>query len=263
METPVKYNVQRELISMVRMELMIGDIKVLAFMDANGKYYMHSDQTAKLVGKKGNEIESYIVQNALNSQSSGETFSSITSIYRKGLEQSSAWDPTLFVVCSSSQPYRVLPIKDVVDFIWHQMEKGNQAAKVLAYALMHESLEIRCESLFVGTSPNVQDIQAHTDHWLSNRSANKSVHGAFHQYCNSNGIAGNHAHDRMTIKVFGQTAKQAILDNPLIGTDEHVGLDHQENAAGQLLIAKMKVKFMGYKKGTWIERVERAYLESI
>ena len=67
----------------------------------------------------------------------------------------------------------------------------------------------------------------------------------------------------MTLHVFGQTARQAIASNPLVGLDESVGLDYQDNIEGQLMMAKMKLKFIAYKKGTWKQKVDKAYLDCI
>jgi hypothetical protein len=67
----------------------------------------------------------------------------------------------------------------------------------------------------------------------------------------------------MTKHIFGQSAEDARTQNQLVGTDKTIGLDHQENYEGQLLMAKVKLKFMGYRKGTWKERVGKAFYESI
>jgi hypothetical protein len=37
----------------------------------------------------------------------------------------------------------------------------------------------------------------------------------------------------------------------------------QADVDGQLLIARVKLKYMGLKKGTWQERVDRAYEQSV
>lgn len=259
--------IEKKLVSMVRRELVVGNKTVLAFMDEIGLYYLHSAQAANLIEKKGSAIESYIVQNALSSQSSDLTkectFQQLTSMYRNGLDRSRDWDPSIFVEDGNNKPFRVIPIKVVVDFAWFHLDKGNKQARDLVYIFSQESLEIRCHSVFSGVSSNVEETIKNDNHWLSSREMNQSVHGAFQQYCMSNHIPAAHAHNRMTKHVFNQTARMAIESNQLIGTDPSIGLDYQDSIEGQLLMAKMKVKFMSYKKGTWQERIDRCFIDSI
>jgi hypothetical protein len=254
---------KRELVSMVRKELTIGDKTVLAFMDAQGLYYLNSTQVAKLIDKKANAVEGYVIQNALSSLSRNEGVEEMRLLYRNGLGVSRSWDFTVFVENGNNQPYRVLPIKNVVDFAWFHMDKGDRLARDLVYMFSQESLEIRLECLFVGVSPNVEEIIKQSDNWIRSRQYNQSVHHAFQTNCLLNNHPANHVHDRMTLHVFGQTAKQAITSNPLVGSDESIGLDYQDNVEGQLMMAKMKLKFIGYKKGTWKQKVDKAYLDCI
>lgn len=128
---------------------------------------------------------------------------------------------------------------------------------------MAESLEIRCESLFVGVSPNVIDTHKRTNDWLSSRQDCRSVHASFNNFCQLMKYPANHVHDRLTTHIFGQTKRQALASNNLIGFDPTIGLDYQEDIDGLQQVARMKVKLQGYRKGTWMERVDRAYLDSI
>jgi hypothetical protein len=226
-------------------------------------YYLNSEQAANLIDKKGSAMESYIIQNALSSMTRNEGVDEMRRLYREGLNQSRNWDPSVFVENGNNYPYRVIPIKDVIDFLWFHLNKGNQLAKDLIYLFSQESLQIRCEAALVGVSPNVVEIQKDGNHWLACRNTNKSVHASFINFCRSNGLNGALVHDEMTKHIFGQSAEDARTQNQLVGTDKTIGLDYQDNYEGQLLMAKVKLKFMGYRKGTWKERVGKAFYESI
>jgi hypothetical protein len=68
-----------------------------------------------------------------------------------------------------------------------------------------------------------------------------------------------HTHNRLTKNLFGQTARQAIAKNILVGDDPSVGLDYQKEGDKLILLAEMKVSFTGYRKGTWQDKVDRSY----
>jgi hypothetical protein len=251
-----------QLISMVRKELTIGSVTVLAFMDAQGLYYLNSSQVGLLLELSHNALRNFILKTSLGKTSPYLTYGEMKMRYSKGSSLTDPWNPTTLAI-SENQRYRVIPVKHVVDFIRFWDKNGNQKASDLTDSLMHESLQIRCESVFVGVSPNVKEILEQTNHWLAGRGANKSVHAAFHSHCMSESLPVNHVHDRITKLVFGQTANQARSQNILVGEDPTIGLDYQADVEGQLLIARVKLKYMGLKKGTWQERVDRAYEQSV
>lgn len=99
--------------------------------------------------------------------------------------------------------------------------------------------------------------------WWEYRQANQDIHAAFQNHCNSNKLPGSHVHDAMTQLIFGQTATEAKQFNELIGLDPNIGLDHQPNAEGMKMIARMKLKFCTYRSGTWQERVVRSYEDCV
>jgi len=258
-----EHNCEPQMVSMVRQELNIGDINVNAFMDANGLYYININQAGKLIDKGANAVNDYIISK-LVAGSFGNlgkmSYQDARTAISKGLNQSVI---PIFNVNSNDIKYRVIPIDTLYHFIRYWDKKGNRKASDLIDAFGKESLLIRCEAAFVGVSPNVLDIHHATNEWLSSRQANKSVHGAFAQYCVEAKLPGRHIHDLMTTHVFGQTKRQAIACNKLVGENATVGLDYQDSVEGQLIMAKLKVKFMSYRKGSWRERVDRCFLESI
>jgi hypothetical protein len=247
---------------MVRKELTIGSVTVLAFMDAEGLYYLNSTQVGSMLELGHNALRNFILKTSLGKTSLCLTYGEMKVRYSKGCSLTDPWNPTTLAI-SDNQRYRVIPVKNVVDFIRFWDKSGNQKASDLTDSLMHESLQIRCESVFVGVSPNVKEILRQTNEWLIGRGANKSVHAAFHSHCMGEGLPVNHVHDRITKHVFGQTANQARSNNILVGEDPAIGLDYQADADGQLLIARVKLKYMGLRKGSWQERVDRAYGESL
>jgi hypothetical protein len=263
MESKITQMAKLDLISVIRKEIVIGEKTVLAFMDASNKYYLNIYQVENLIELGRYSFLTYLTETRAASTDrvlrENEGFKNVKELraaWAKGL----IYEHGVFSVeTETGQIYRALELDLVTDFILYQSYKGNQLARTLNKALTKESLQIRCESVFVGASPNVEDIIQETNHWLSSRQMNQSVHGAFAQFCKETKIPGCHVHDRMTKLVFGQTARMAITNNQQIGEDPDIGLDYQESPEGQLMIAKMKVKFMSYRKGTWQERVDRAY----
>lgn len=231
-------------------------------MDAKGLYYLNSNQLGKLLCLADTSIRDFVLKMALEYPLLNLSCKDLRLAFYKGSSLTDSWNP-LSLAIVGNQRYRVVPIKNVVDFILHWAYRGNQKAQDINRALTDESLQIRCESVFVGVSPNVKEILRQSNEWLVGRAANKSVHAAFNSHCMSESLPVNHVHDRITKHVFGQTANQARSQNILVGEDPTIGLDYQADVDGQLLIARVKLKYMGLEKGTWQDRVDRAYEQSI
>lgn len=252
--------VQSNPISVIRKELTIGTKTVWAYMDATGKYYLNFNQIEELLESSRHSFFGFLVQLYDLKTVHDEGVESLRSLWAKGLI---AVHGIYCVQDESGRKYRAAELDLVAKFILDQSYKGSQIAQTINNALLAESLQIRCEAAFTGVSPNVADIIQETNHWLSSREMNKSVHGAFQQYCMAQKLPAGNIHDRMTVHVFNQTKRMAIENNQLIGEDATIGLDYQQSIKGQLAIAKMKVKFMSYRKGTWQERVDRCFIDSI
>jgi hypothetical protein len=240
----------------IRKELVIGEKVISAFMDAQGKYYLNFNQIEELLQSGRHSFIGFLAQAGLLKTVQTHTLNELRSLWAKGLITVHGIN---YVQAETGAKYRAAELDLVAKFILNQAYKGNLVAQVLNDALLLESLQIRCESAFVGVSPNINEIIQQTNHWLSSRQMNQSVHGAFAQFCKETKIPGCHVHDWMTKLVFGQTARMAITSNQQIGEDPNVGLDYQDSPEGQLIMAKMKVKFMSYRKGTWQERVDRCF----
>ena len=255
--------VESDYISMVRQELTVGDTNVLAFMDACNLYYININQGGNLIGKLGNAVNNYISSMLVAGSFDGIPQMSYKDARLAMANGSNRSGIPIFNVISDNLKYRVIPIDVLYGFIRYWDKKGNQKASDLIDAFGRESLQIRCEAAFVGVSPNVVEIQKASDHWLMSRGMNKSVHGAFTTFCANSKLPGRHIHELMTKLVFDQTKRQAIANNQLIGEDATIGLDYQASDEGQLVIARMKVKFIGLRKGTWQERVNRCFLDCI
>jgi hypothetical protein len=250
-------------ISVIRKELMIGTKTVWAFMDAQGKYYLNVNQIEVLLELGRYAFLAYLAESGsivfdqkLRENAGFKNISELRALWNKGLVS----DPAVFSVqTETGQIYRAAELDLVTDFIIDQTIKGSKVALILNKALAKESLQIRCESAFVGTSPNILDIIQETNHWITCREVSKSVQATFQNTCMFLKYPVGHTHNRMTKNLFGQTAQQAIANNILVGEDPSVGLDYQKEGEKLILLAKMKVSFTGYRKGTWQDKVDRAY----
>lgn len=241
----------KTLTPMLRKELVIGAKSILAFMDANGRFYCHLRQTASMISKHHASPAEFMET---------ETFKALRS-----KDQSVDRFVVKYVdnVGNNISPYyTVLSIELATEYFLYWARVGHQPAIDLVIALASEALKIRCEAVFVGVSPNVEDIQRKTDAWLAARFDSKSVHGAFTNHCLSNAISGKDAHNMLTMLIFGQTASQAKLFNDLIGDDPDIGLDHQADPDGLQLLTMAKVKFCSYRSQSWQQNCLRAVKEA-
>lgn len=249
--SPISLLTSKELVSMVRAEITIGNRTVLAFMDSQGNYFLNQTQITKLLGK--------------DQKSSGDF---LDSMYLKALIQEDH-PKGKFKVCrvhnvgNNISPYYTVWSLDLVsEYISYWADRDNQDAINIIKALFRESLKIRCEAVFVGVPPNVVEIHKQSNDWLTSRNESKSVHAAFSNYCKSNAISGKDAHNLLTMLIFGQTAAQAKIWNDLIGDDENVGPDHQESTEGLAVLSLAKIKFCGYRSRSWQENCDRAVKEA-
>jgi len=254
-----------DLISVLRKEIIIGEKTVSAFMDAQGKYYLNVYQVENLIELGRYSFLTYLTEtraastdHVLRENAGFKNVKELRAAWAKGLIS----DHGVFSVeTETGQIYRALELDLVTDFILDQAYKRNSIAQTLAKALTKESLQIRCEASFIGVSPNILSIQQQTNNWLLSRKIVETTQPVFQQSCVHNKYPANHVHDYLTSLVFGQTAQQAILNNPLVGDDENCGLDHQQEAEKLELVAHMKMKFAGYRSGSYKEKLDRAYKE--
>lgn len=243
-------------ISVVRKELVIGTKTVWAYMGANGKYYLNFNQIEELLESSRHSFFGFLVQLYDLRTVHNEGVESLRSLWAKGLITVHG---VYYVQDESGRKYRAAELDLVAKFILDQAYNGNRLAQTINNALLAESLQIRCEAAFVGVSPNVIQVIQDINQWIACREISKSVHATFQNTCMFLKYPTAHTHNRMTKNLFGQTARQAIADNMLIGNDPSIGLDYQKEGDKLIVLANMKVKFTGYRKGTWHEKVDRAY----
>jgi hypothetical protein len=238
-------------------------------MDTDGRYYLNVNQIEGLLNLGRYSFLAFLAESGyiasdpfLRENAGFKNISELRTLWNKGLVVDRA---TILVQTQTGEIYRATDTSLVTQFIRFHDKKGHPIASILTDVLMSESLQIRCESVFIGTSPNVLEKIELTDDFLRNwelaRGTNQSIHAAFNQFCIAHRLPGAWSHDRITKHIFNQSAEEARLQNNLVGVDKTIGLDHQEDVNGQLLVAKLKLKFMSYKKGTWKERVDRAFID--
>jgi hypothetical protein len=225
-------------------------------MDAKGKYYLNFNQVEQLLELARQSFLGFLAQAGLLETARIHTLDELRSLWAKGLITARG---VYQVETETGAKYRAVELDLVAKFILDQAYKGNQLAQIINNALLTESLQIRCEFAFVGVSPNVEDAIYATNQWIARRKVSKSVHATFQNTCMFLKYPVAHTHNRMTKNLFGQTARQAIAKNILVGDDPSVGLDYQKEGEKLILLAEMKVSFTGYRKGTWQDKVDRSY----
>jgi hypothetical protein len=257
------------LISVRRQELIIGTKTVWAFMDATGKYYLNVNQIEELLELGRYAFLSFL---ALAGRLMTDRVVGSNGVIPSGHKLRMAWgkglvtDPAVhYVQDETGRKYRAAELDLVTDFIIDQTIKGSSIALILNKALTKESLQIRCEAVFVGVSPNITDIHEESnrymERWENARTGTINAHPIFANFCKSNGINGAQAHDYLTYVVTGKTAEQARSGCELITGNPKIGLNYQPSPEELDLIGAIKMKFCTYGKGDWKSRIERAYAD--
>lgn len=177
-----------------------------------------------------------------------------------------------FQPCSfteKNQTYKLLPCKIVSTYLMYWCTKGNGQAADVVTALMQESLELRAAKAFGQlTVEKVVETQEKTNEYLATKSRReaKDEHCAFQRSCWQLGFIPSTVHDYLTKLVFGYSAKEArelseVNYEDSIWGDSEIGINHHEEPLLMELYRSIKRRFISYRKGTYKDRVDRAYLE--
>lgn len=207
----------------------------------DGEYFLSQTQISKMIGKDDNSFLRWI-----NSVHSKKKYGEVKPI-RLSIPGQNHW--------------KVFKTEWAVKYLLHWTAKGEDAALELVEQLTKASFDVMIEnSIKPIEAEKVNElIPSYSPSWKLSREYSKSIHAAFVQACKQKGHPGAQVHDYITMLVCGQTASDARENNPLIGEDETIGLDHQPSPEDLETIANIKLRYAGLTKGTWKEQVERAY----
>lgn len=147
--------------------------------------------------------------------------------------------------------------------------KGNNLAVQIVTSLAQESLELRAAKAFGQlTVEKVEDTQKKTNEYLATKSRRKArdEHCAFQRSCWQLGFVPSTVHDYLTKLVFGYSAKEArelpgVNYEDSIWEDPEIGINHHEEPLLMELYRSIKRRFISYRKGTYVDRINRAYME--
>ena len=167
--------------------------------------------------------------------------------------------------------YKLLPCEIALEYLMYWCQKGDKLAGTIVFALAKESLELRAEKAFDSlTLESVVKAQEKTDYALLTalRMNAKDLHNTFQRACYGSNMNPSAVHDRITKLVFGYTAKEArelpMIDLPDdIWLNEAIGINHEHTKDPVLMqqYRDVKSKIFSYRKGSWEEKVDRAYQE--
>jgi len=229
--------------------IQIGSTSADVFVSETNDYFYSLTSTAALIGKPDNSALRFLTSKSFKAMY-GESF-----------------QPYTFT--EKNQDYKLLPCKVVSSYLMYWCTKGNgEAAKVIS-SLMQESLELRAAKAFNQlTVEKVIQVQKLSDEYLVTKARReaKDEHCAFQRSCWQLGFVPSTVHDYLTKLVFGYTAKEArelpeVNFEDEIWEDSEIGINHHEEPILMNLYQAIKRRFISYRKGTYIDRINRAYLE--
>jgi len=158
-----------------------------------------------------------------------------------------------------------IPFDFAVIYWGKEANAGNSQATELLMACALESLERRADAAFnidrTEIERNIRFIEF-IRRWREVRALARFAHSNMANMVRFKKHPGHLVHDYMTVLIFGDTAAAARL-KALVDSDADpkIGLNHQEDIDGMLLLANVKQKYANKTKGTWQEQVESAVKE--
>lgn len=181
--------------------------------------------------------------------------------------QGEGFQPYTFV--EGNKTYKLLPCNVSSAYLMYWCTKGNGNAAQVVSALMQESLELRAAKAFGQlTVEKVVQTQEKTNEYLATKSRReaKDEHCSFQRSCWQLGFVPSTVHDYLTKLVFGYSAKEArelpeVDYSDSIWEDSEIGINHHEEPILMELYRSIKRRSISYRKGTYVDRINRAYLE--
>lgn len=234
--------------------VQIGSTLATVFLaNESSEYFYSLTSIAELIGKPPSSASEFLTSKVFKA------------IYSKEFQPRSFQEDNII--------YKLLPCDVASLYLTYWCSKGNKAATAIVVALTVESLELRARKAFGTLTPEtVTQIQQKTDDELITelRVDAKALHNLFQRACYGASMSPSAVHDRITKLVFGYTAKEA-RDLPMtdlkddVWLNEAIGINHEHTKDKALMqvYRDVKTKIFSYKKGTWEEKVDRAYQEAI
>lgn len=230
--------------------VQIGSVFADVFVcQESNDYYYSLTSTADLIGKSPDSALRFLKSKGFKAIH-GESF-----------------QPCTFT--EKNQTYKLLPCNIVSTYLMYWCAKGNGSAVQIVSALMQESLELRAAKAFGQlTVEKVEVTQEKTNEYLATKSRReaKDEHCAFQRSCWQLGFVPSTVHDYLTKLVFGYSAKEArelpeVSYEDAIWGDSEIGINHHEEPILMELYRAIKRRFISYRKGTYVDRINRAYME--
>lgn len=239
-----------EIMNFVKSTVQIGSITADVFVCQDSNDYFYSlTSIADLIGKDESSARKFF---------NSKGFKAI---------QGESFQPALFQL--ENITYKLVSCNIALIFLMNWCGKGNNLAIQVVTALAKESLELRAAKAFNQlTVEKVEDTQKKTNEYLATKARReaKDEHCAFQRSCWQLGFVPSTVHDYLTKLVFGYSAKEArelpeLNYEDSIWEDSEIGINHHEEPILMELYRSIKRRFISYRKGTYIDRVNRAYLE--
>lgn len=233
----------------VKSTTQIGTIFADVFVSESNDYFYSLTSIAGLIGKADNSALQFLRSKAFKAIRR-ETF-----------------QPYSFQL--ENIIYKLVPCDIALDYLMKWCSKGNGEALQVVKALAQESLELRAAKAFGQlTVEKVVQTQEKTNEYLATKSRReaKDEHCAFQRSCWQLGFVPSTVHDYLTKLVFGYSAKEArelpeVNYEDSIWEDPEIGINHHEEPLLMELYRSIKRRFISYRKGTYVDRINRAYLE--
>ncbi|QSJ20087.1 hypothetical protein JYQ62_16065 [Nostoc sp. UHCC 0702] len=224
-----------------RASISIASIEIEVFQLLNEDYAMSQSQVAEAV-----EVHSFSISRFLKSKQA------------KSLLDKSFEFHTLTVE-GSNKPINVISISVASAFWFTQAIKGNVKAQAISYACQIEALQRRCDTAFKAMKTEHQyEQQAITNKetWEKSREFLKDTHASFTSCCMAYNFHAGVAHDAITLAVCGKKASE-LRELEVISGNPSIGLNHVQDYGDLVKIAKAKLLFSKYRKGSIQERVAK------
>jgi len=230
--------------------VQIGSLFADVFVSSDTNDYFYSlTSIAELIDKPDNSALRFLGSKAFKA------------IYGEGFQ------PYTFV--EGNKTYKLVSCDVALEYLMNWCAKGNGVAVQVVKSLARESLELRAAKAFGQlTVQKVEQTQEKTNEYLATKARKeaKDEHCAFQRSCWQLGFVPSTVHDYLTKLVFGYSAKEArelpeVNYEDSIWEDIEIGINHHEEPILMELYRAIKRRFISYRRGTYKDRIDRAYME--
>jgi hypothetical protein len=225
--------------------LVFGENQLICFKSEDSQYFLSQTQVANLMNVGESAIRKFFNSRNLDGISYFDN-ENHTTVLLRNLDQ-------------------------ITEYFIYQNQKGNKIAQKIVNLLVRETLTLRAEKAF-GTltlEKTITTLEYTQDALITALRMNaKDLHNSFQRACYGSKMNPSAVHNRITKLVFGYDAKEArelpmtdLKDD--IWLNEAVGINHEHTKNVELMkvYQDVKNKIFSYRKGSWEEKVDRAYKE--